>query len=308
MIPEFLMQWDAKFALYDPNFNTRTISHGNQNAFWAEINPDGSFGEPKPVIGNRANTFTPEETALAFYADNIVHYGGYASSTITGEVLFYNEFEPEFAEWALGQVPSANGLIASGGNRRSFVYGFVELIDGNSLSEQDYKLNIYYNCTAGAPEVASVTDEAELTPKEYKIAITASANGKVYNADGRATAYAFIYRNANPTLFDTFMTSVITPSELAISPATGSFGISDTPLTTELSGSYTYLNNDDLLVDGKIEITETSSPLVIIGVIQPISVVANTAWSFSGLTSGTSYTIKMYQGTTLLDTLELTTA
>lgn len=89
--------------------------------------------------------------------------------------------------------------------------------------------------------------------------------------------------------------------------ANGNFGVNGTSTTTSVNGVYTYLNNSEDFNLGKIEIVETSSPLVIIDTIQPISAVPNTLFEFTGLTAGTSYTINLYQDSTILDTVESST-
>jgi hypothetical protein len=216
-----ITKWQQKFLTYEPNFNTRTVTHGMKNAFWAEINQDGTFGEPKPLVGSRSFELTPEETNVSIFADDQVHYATFVSSSATGSMVVYNEVAPDFKEWALGYVQDltkTNGFF-DGGPRKNFVLGFVETIDGNNLTTQDYKMTIYYNVACGKPSTIAATDEGELTPKDISFQLSASqSNAPSVTINGKSPMMGEFIYSQNPDVFDLFMDEVIVPGMVISQP------------------------------------------------------------------------------------------
>jgi hypothetical protein len=207
-------KWQQLFLAYDPNFNTRTITHGMKYAFWAEIMQDGTFGEPKPLVGSRSFELTPEETNVSIFADDQVHYSTFVSSSATGSMVVYNEVAQDFRAWALGyeqDLTKTEGFFDVG-NRKNFVLGFVETIDGNNLQSQDYKLTIYYNVACGKPSTIAATDEGELTPKDISFQLSASqSNAPTVTINGKSPMMGEFIYSQNPDVFDLFMDEVIVP-------------------------------------------------------------------------------------------------
>jgi hypothetical protein len=208
--------WQQSFGEFDPQFNSRTVTHGFEKLFWAPVNNDGTFGTPKAIVGARNIELTPEENQNTQYADNIVHYNTFISSLSSGSLVVYNEVEPSFAQHALGwkqDLAKSEGLF-DGHVRSPFVLGYVEIIEGNNLPTKEYKLTIFYNVVAGKPGVVAATDEGDVTAKEHTFALSASqSNSPDVVVNGIVPTVGIFYYSQNPTIFDLFMKEVIVPGK-----------------------------------------------------------------------------------------------
>lgn len=92
-----------------------------------------------------------------------------------------------------------------------------------------------------------------------------------------------------------------------ITPATGSLTGTPTVTVDSVSGNGTYSAGDENINLSAINIALTSTPGTIIDSVTPLTSGTN-AYSFTGLTAATDYTITMVQDTTTLDSATVTTS
>lgn len=196
-------------------YDTREATHGGSRAFFAQIIRDSdtgaiTFGTPKTLTGWRASSLEPSQDSNPYYADNVEHIRLQGIKTIDGSMTLY-QISKDFMLEHLAKKQMPNGALVDTGTYKSFVLGYVELVD-NEFGEQTEELHVWYNIKASSPTAATSTDEDSPEPKEIEVPLTASPNNGVLDSDGKAVTELVLRKTTeNATFFESAFDKVILP-------------------------------------------------------------------------------------------------
>lgn len=244
-----------------------------------------------------------------FYADNRAHLQITGAKTIAGEIVTY-QLEDEVYTEMLGFERQPNGGFVDGATSRRFGMAYAKKVvesDGTEL----FKIVVIYDCIATEPNEQTTTSEDAVELTELTFAYESKVSNFVESANGTKVSYFFKTMPEGTTEADIealFGAGIPLPSDEigTVVLATGSFGTSDEPTVDTLSGVYTYQANDSNISEARIDIF-TSADLTTVVDTLPVTEGVDQAWSFGALEANTAYTIKLMQGTTELDSVDLTT-
>lgn len=198
----------------------KNMVYGNKEAYYAPITNKGSapaFGTPVRDYGLVSTSITNEQSDTAIYADDTTYFTVSGAKTVTAEITKLS-VDDDFAEDHLGYKAMANGMIVDTGVKAPFCYFWVETVvneDGTTAPMITY----LYNCMATEGDVESNTMEDEVEAKEMTLNLTCTPSTVALDAagTGNGVTMARITRTAeNATLFDTYKTKVLLPTDTVI--------------------------------------------------------------------------------------------
>lgn len=198
------------------NYDIREITHGNKQAFYAEVKYDEktgeySYGEVKPLTGLRSVSIETSQEDTNFYADDQVHMTLKGAKTTTGSITLY-QIPKDFVVNHLGKTVDANGALIDNGPYKSFAFGFLETKE-NEVGAVTEVLHLYYNCKATHPSLSSTTDEDGVTAKELEIPLTINQSFNVVDGNGKAITEVTLEKTeANKDVFEQAFEAVYVPT------------------------------------------------------------------------------------------------
>ena len=191
------------------------LIYGNQNFGYAPIvNSQGSYSFGTPVIlkGMVSASAEVEESTSNIYADNKVYcvVTGAKTRNLTSTLRYITEAYAQF----LGFKLEDNGMLVDTGNKPNHCVFFETLEKDCETGEETRTLHYFYNVKAQTPNVESSTTEEEIEGAELEVEYTSSASEFVVDSDGKYVGYGKITRTTvNKNLYDTFLTSVLLPTD-----------------------------------------------------------------------------------------------
>lgn len=190
------------------------IVHGNKNFGYAPITKTGNtyaFGTPVMIPGMVSATIEVEQETTNIYADDKVYCQMKGAKVRTAEVVFRN-IPGSYAEF-LGFKAATNGGYSDTGVFPNHCIFFETAQDDCETGETVPTLHLLYSVKASEPTQESTTDEDEVEAAEITVNYDATESEFVVDADGIAVQYFYIQRTEdNATLYDTFKTAVILPT------------------------------------------------------------------------------------------------
>jgi hypothetical protein len=209
-------------------YKTRTLTHGAEWAAWAPITKDSTGAlittvAPQVLTGFRGQTIDETADSTDYYADDQIHVTLSATKTWSGDLTFY-QLEQDFITGPLGYKLTAGGTATNGlietGKPENFIFQYCELVT-DEFGVETEKLTIFYNVKGSALTAESATDEDSPSEQELSLAVTASPNSLVLDADGVTVPKMVVTRTeANSQWFDLAYTQILTP----LTPAPTSSG------------------------------------------------------------------------------------
>lgn len=192
------------------------IIYGNSNYGYAPINLSQgaySFGTPVILSGMVSATAEVEESTTNVYADNHVYcvVAGAKTRDLTATLKYITE---DYAEY-LGFKKATNGMLTDTGNKPNHCVFFETEEKDCETGDTTRTLHYFYNVVAKQPSLESATTEEEIESADLEIEYSAYDSQFVADADGVKVGYGKITRTeANKTLYDSFTTKVILPSDV----------------------------------------------------------------------------------------------
>lgn len=196
-------------------YDLRTITHGVEQGFYAEVEYDNSsgtysFGDIYSFTGLRTVSVETEQESTNFYADDQVHLTITGNKSMSGSITLY-QLPQNFLTNHLGYSVDSNGALTDTGTYKPFAFGYVELVT-DALGNTTEQLKVYYNCKASAPTSESTTDEDAAEAKEIEVPITISPSQFVRD-NGRAVSELTLKKtDLNAATFDGAKKTIYMPT------------------------------------------------------------------------------------------------
>lgn len=192
------------------------VTHGVQSFGYALIDTTGenpTFKTPVMMKGIRQMTTEVEQATTKVFADNGVHCMLLGQKVRSAEATVYS-LPDSYLTDCLGFVLNANGSITDTGTKVSHCIFWESIEEDCETNLSTRTIHYIYNVLATEPSKEYVTDEDEATPQEIAIPYEAKASEIAVDDKGVPTQYMELTRTeTNSTLYDTFKTSVILPTD-----------------------------------------------------------------------------------------------
>ena len=192
-----------------------TIIHGNKNFGFAPITETGgvlSFGTPVMIPGLVSVEIEVEQSTSSVYADNTTFCLVKGAKVRTATATFRN-IPAAYAPY-LGFKEHDHGMFTDTGTFANHCIFFQTEEENCDTGLSTQTLHYLYNVQGSEPSQESNTDEEEVEAAEIEVEYTANDSSFVVDKDGQYLQYGYITRTAeNATLFDTFTSTVIKPTD-----------------------------------------------------------------------------------------------
>lgn len=191
------------------------IIHGNKNFGYAPITLTGStysFGTPVMIAGMVSATIEVEQESTSIYADDMEFCRVKGAKVRSANVHFRN-IPSTYAPF-LGFIANANGMYTDTGTFANHCIFFETEEEDCDAGTTTTTLHYLYNVQASEPTHESQTDEEEVEAQEIEVEYSASESQFVKDTNNVYCQYGYITRtNTNKTLYDTFKSAVIKPTD-----------------------------------------------------------------------------------------------
>lgn len=191
------------------------IVHGNRNFGYAPINVSEqgvySYGTPVMLPGMVSSSMTVEQEDSSIYADDKTYCLIKGAKVRSLEVVL--RYIPSSYAQYLGFKLNANGVLTDTGNFPNHVIFFESEEEDCDTGESTYTLHYLYNVKGGEPSKETNTDEEEVTAQDITVNYGCMESAFTKDDDNEYVQYAYVTRTtANAATYDTFKTTVLTPS------------------------------------------------------------------------------------------------
>lgn len=179
------------------------VQFGLKNVHIAPMEDDGTYGDIFALEGAVNLQLDAEGEESNFAADDNAKYfsrftnNGYSGSL---EVALINE---DFFTKILGQIKDSNGVLSENVNDVVKKFALMFEVDGD-VKKSRY---VYYNVSVSRPSFEAATVEESIEPQTQTLDMTASQN---------ANGFTRSKVEAGETAYDTFFTSVYTPTNVSL--------------------------------------------------------------------------------------------
>jgi len=193
------------------------IIHGNKNFGYAPINvSDGgiySYGSPVLLTGMVSSSAEVEQSDTSIYADDKTYCLIKGAKARSLEVTL--KYIPSTYAQYLGFKLNANGVLTDTGNFPNHVIFFETEEEDCETGDKTVTLHYFYNVKGGEPSKETNTDEEEVTAQDITISYSCMESAFTKDDDNEYVQYAYLTRtDANAATYDTFTTTVLTPSSV----------------------------------------------------------------------------------------------
>lgn len=196
-----------------------TLKHGIEEVYYATIDFSGVepvYNTPIASPGARSMTPTVDQALTRLYADNDTYFVKVGKKETSGEYGAYY-FPKSYSTDVLGYKGTTAGGITDTGVNKPHALMYIQKVVDKDTREVTEELTILYNVIGSAIQEEAITDESEISETEFVMPFIATPSSFVKDDDGvPVTMYKITKTEANASLFDTFKTVVLLPTDVVI--------------------------------------------------------------------------------------------
>lgn len=149
------------------------ITYGIKNLHYAKKTVDDgtvSYATPVPIPGATEIAMPPVGETVKVYADNIVYVKVLVNQGYDGNISVF-ELPESFLTDILGEIKDTNGMMVENAQAE---LGEFALLGEFATDTLETKKFVFYNCTAGRPEINKATKEESIDPSPLSVPIVAT--------------------------------------------------------------------------------------------------------------------------------------